>query len=117
MVDYEDTRLDTVFAALADPTRRAMIERLARGEATVGALAAPFDLTVAAVSKHLNVLERAGLVAKRRDGRQVRCAIRPEALKDAAGWVELHQRYWAERLADLERYFTDATGAGPRQED
>ena len=77
MVNYRSpATLDATFAALSDPTRRAMVERLARGEATVGTLAEPFDVSLPAISKHLRVLERAGLVAQQKDGRSRRCRLK-----------------------------------------
>jgi DNA-binding transcriptional ArsR family regulator len=95
-------RLDATFAALADPTRRAILARLAAGEATVTELAAPFDMSQPAVSKHLKVLERAGLVSRGRDGtrRPVRLEARP--LKDATDWLGNYRRLWEERFQGLD---------------
>jgi DNA-binding transcriptional ArsR family regulator len=95
-------RLDATFAALADPTRRAILARLAAGEATVTELAAPFAMSQPAISKHLKVLERAGLVARGRDAqrRPRRLAARP--LKDAADWLEGYRRFWEESFRRLD---------------
>ncbi len=79
--------LSQTFSALADPTRRAILQRLSRGEATVGELAAPFDMSMPAITKHLNVLEQAGLIQRQRDGRMKRCSTRPEGMKPAEDWL------------------------------
>ena len=94
--------LNGVFHALADPTRRAILDRLAEGEATVGALSAPFPLPLAAISKHLGVLERAGLVTREARGRERVCRLDPAALADARAWLEFHERFWTDRLEALE---------------
>ena len=98
MVEYD---LNRVFHALGDPTRRAILDRLAEGEATVSHLSRPFDLSFAAVSKHLGVLERAGLVMREARGRERVCRINPAALSDARSWLEFHERFWTERLEAL----------------
>ena len=97
-----EPNLDRVFRALADPTRRAILERLAAGEATVGHLSEPFPLSFAAVSKHLGVLERAGLVTRESRGRERLCRINRDALKDTRAWLETHERFWNERLDALD---------------
>ena len=94
--------LDLVFRALADPTRRAILARLAEGEATVGSLSEPFPISLAAVSKHLGVLERAGLVTREARGRERVCRMNPAALEDARAWLEFHERFWRERLDALD---------------
>ena len=99
MVEHD---LNLVFHALGDPTRRAILDRLAAGEATVGHLSQPFDLSFAAVSKHLGVLERAGLVTRETRGRERVCRINPAALVDARSWLEFHERFWADRLDALD---------------
>jgi DNA-binding transcriptional ArsR family regulator len=96
--------LDIVFAALADPTRRAILERLARGEATVTELAKPFDLSLPAISKHLKVLERAGLIERGRDAQYRPCRLQPGPLKGAADWLSEYRRFWEERLDRLDEY-------------
>ena len=104
--------LDRTFAALADPTRRAILARLAQGEATVGELARPFRVSRPAVSKHLRVLERAGLVQRDRDGRVSRCALDAAPMRHAAEWVERYRVFWTERLDSLERYLERREPAG-----
>jgi len=89
--------LSTVFAALADPTRRAILARLARNEETVAALAAPFDISLPAVSKHLKVLERAGLIRRRRRAQWRLCRLEPLALKGADGWLGEYRALWLRR--------------------
>jgi DNA-binding transcriptional ArsR family regulator len=103
-LNQDDDRLDRVFAALADPTRRAILARLSGGDATVGELAAPFAMSRPAVSKHLNVLERAGLVTRLTDGRVNRCVLDPEPLREASSWVERYRRYWEGSLDRLVEY-------------
>ncbi len=109
--------LDTTFAALADPTRRAIIARLARGEASVTELAEPFAMTQPAISKHLKVLERAGLVTRRRDAQRRPCRLEATALRQATEWLEDYRRFWAEqyeRLDDLlAELQTDTPQEGP----
>src|SRR5467141_3375629 len=87
-------RLDTVFAALADPTRRAILARLAAGEASVTDLAEPFPMSQPAISKHLKVLERAGLISRGRDAQRRPCRIEGKPLADASGWLEEYRRIW-----------------------
>ena len=99
MIEHD---LNRVFHALGDPTRRAILDHLAEGEATVSHLSRPFDLSFAAVSKHLGVLERAGLVTREARGRERVCRINPAALDDARNWLEFHERFWKERLEALE---------------
>jgi DNA-binding transcriptional ArsR family regulator len=97
-------RLSTTLAALADPTRRAILARLALGETSVTELAAPFDMSLPAVSKHLKVLERAGLIARGRDAQWRPCRLQAEPLKDVADWVEHYRRFWEQSLDRLEDY-------------
>ena len=96
--------LSTTFAALADPTRRAILARLALGEASVTELARPFEMSLPAVSKHLKVLERAGLIARSREAQWRPCRLEASPLKDAAGWLEHYRRFWEESLDRLEDY-------------
>src|SRR5216683_4444368 len=103
-------RLDRTFAALADPTRRAIIGRLARGPASVGELARPFRVSRPAISQHLRVLERARLVRRTRDGRVSRCRLDEAALRGATAWVERYRVLWTDRLAAL----ADHAERGPR---
>ena len=104
VTDEYEHGLDLVFAALSDRTRRAILARLAQGDATVGELAAPFAMSRPAVSKHLNVLERAGLVHRLPDGRLNRCVMDAEPLKDASAWVDRYRRYWERSLDVLTEY-------------
>jgi len=102
MVDYQGEALDATFAALADPTRRAMVARLAEADgSTVTDLAAPFEMSLQAVSKHLAVLERAGLVQKTRRGRLQLCWIEAGPLLEAVTWMERYRRFWEQRLDAL----------------
>ena len=96
--------LSTTFAALADPTRRAILARLSSGDATVGELAEPFAMSLPAISKHLTVLERAGLVTKSRDGQRRHCRISVAPLQDATSWLELYRRHWEEQFDNLGGY-------------
>lgn len=95
-------RLDSVFRALADPTRRAILSELARREATVGELARPFDISLMAVSKHIRTLEGAGLVKRTREGRTTTCSLVPGAFDRAKAWMEQHQVFWSERVNRLD---------------
>lgn len=104
MVKYQPAELDSVFSALGDATRRGILAQLAEGESRVSDLAAPYRMSLPAISKHLHVLERAGLVRKAKDGRVVRCALAPEALKDAADWIAQYRRFWEARLDALADY-------------
>lgn len=96
--------LSTTFAALADPTRRAILARLAEGEATVGELAAPFDISLPAISKHLKVLQRAGLIEQSRQAQWRPCRLTPEPLRDLADWVAQYRRHWEESFDRLDEY-------------
>jgi DNA-binding transcriptional ArsR family regulator len=93
--------LDSVFAALADPTRRAILSRLARGDASVGDLAKPFAISLPAVSRHLDVLERAHLIERRVDAQWRVCRLRPRPLKSAANWIDHYRHFWEARLDSL----------------
>ena len=99
--------LDRTFSALADPTRRAILSRLAQGEATVMELAAPFEMSLPAVSKHLKVLERAGLISRGREAQWRPCKLEAEPLRDAAQWIGEYRRFWEERLDRLDAYLRD----------
>jgi DNA-binding transcriptional ArsR family regulator len=96
--------LSSTFAAFADPTRRAILARLLLGECPVGKLAEPFEMSMPAVSKHLRVLERAGLIAQRRDAQWRRCRIKAGPLKEVADWAERYRQVWGERLDRLDEY-------------
>jgi DNA-binding transcriptional ArsR family regulator len=105
MVNYSGALLDFTFGALSDATRRGILARLAqRGEASVSELAAPYKMSLPAVSKHLRVLEAAGLVSRQKDGRVHRCRLRAEPMKDAAAWIEHYRQFWEAQLDSLARY-------------
>ena len=104
-----NARLDRTFAALADSTRRAILARLARGDATVGELAQPFRVSRPAISKHLRVLERAGLVRRARQGRVSRCKLDAAAMSDAAAWVERYRTFWEGQLDALAQFVEHTT--------
>jgi len=107
--------LSTTYAALADPTRRAILARLALGEATVGELAEPFTMSLPAVSKHLKVLERAGLIIRGRKAQWRPCRIEAGPLKDAAQWLEHYRRFWDDSFDRLEEYLEELQ-SGERKE-
>src|ERR1700680_3334638 len=94
--------LNHIFAALADPTRRAIVARLAKGDATVGELAGPFKISLPAISRHLKVLEQASLITNERQGKHRRCRLKPEALTSAAEWIEFHRSFWSGSLDRLD---------------
>jgi DNA-binding transcriptional ArsR family regulator len=115
MVNYSGALLDSTFAALSDATRRGILARLARqGETSVGELAAPYKMSLPAVSKPLRVLAYAGLVARRRDGRVHRCRLRAEPMKDAAAWIEHYRQFWEAQLDSLARYLEDSANQNVR---
>lgn len=97
-------RLSTTFSALADPTRRAILARLALGETSVTELAEPFDMSLPAISKHLKVLERAGLIARGREAQWRPCRLEAGPLRDVADWVEFYRRYWEQSFDRLDAY-------------
>lgn len=101
-------RFDSVFAALADPTRRSIVRRLADGEATVLELAEPFTISLPAVSRHLKVLEQAGLISRSRDGQRRPCRLRPEPLEEIAAWAEHTRGAWEKRLDRLDAHLARA---------
>jgi DNA-binding transcriptional ArsR family regulator len=102
-----DDELSVTFAALADPTRRAILARLAQGEATVNELAAPFDLSLPGVSKHLKVLQHAGLITQGRRAQWRPCRLEPARLKDVADWIETYRHIWEERFDRLDAYLKE----------
>lgn len=107
--------LSTIFSALADPTRRAILSRLRTGEATVMELAEPFDMSLPAVSRHLKVLEHAGLIHRGREAQWRPCRLEAGPLKEVADWIEPYQRYWADRFERLDELLKvlQADQAGP----
>jgi DNA-binding transcriptional ArsR family regulator len=102
-----DDQLSSTFAALADPTRRAILARLAGGEAAVTELAEPFDMSLPAVSKHLKVLERAGLIARSRDAQWRPCHLEPAPLKEVADWIGHYRKFWEESFDRLDEYLRE----------
>ena len=102
-------RFDAVFAALSDPTRRSIVRRLADGEATVLELAEPFPISLPAISRHLKVLERAGLISRGRDGQRRPCQLRPEPLVEIAAWAEHTRAAWEQRLDRLDAHLRRAS--------
>ncbi len=111
-------RLSMTFDALADPTRRAILARLSLGLATVNELAEPFDMSLAAVSKHLQVLERAGLVSKGREKQWRPCRLEGAPLRDAAGWIEQYRKFWDDSFGRLDVYLKQlqrGKSHGPKQ--
>ena len=112
MVAFDDDSLDRTFAALAHPIRRAILTRLSQGgSAGVTDLAEPFDVSLMAVSKHLKVMERAGLIHRRKDGRVHRCTFSPEAMTEANAWIERHRAYWTQQLDAVAAYL-EGEGTG-----
>ena len=108
-------RLSATFAALADPTRRAILARLALGETSVTELAEPFEMSLPAVSKHLKVLERAGLIARSREAQWRPCRIEPRALKDVDAWLERYRRFWDESFDRLDVYLRELQAKGKKR--
>jgi DNA-binding transcriptional ArsR family regulator len=109
MVEYRAEPLDDVFHALADPTRRAMLRALAEGERNIGELSAPFGMTLAGASKHVKVLEAAGLLRRRIEGRVHFCEIRAEPLAAADSWIRFYESFWVDRLEALDAVLRSQT--------
>ncbi len=107
-----EDQLDRAFIALADPTRRAIVARLAHGDATVNELAAPFQMSLPGISKHLKVLERSGLISRSRQAQFRPCHLEREALDAAAGWIEENRRIWAERFDKLDAHLRTVLAQG-----
>src|SRR6476620_2598561 len=99
--------LSTTFAALADPTRRAILARLSGGQASVGELAEPFDMSLPAVTKHLKVLQRAGLISQGREAQWRPCRLEARPMRDAAQWMESYRRHWEQRFDRLDEYLRE----------
>ncbi|MBI3451342.1 MAG: winged helix-turn-helix transcriptional regulator [Rhodospirillales bacterium] len=119
MVKYLPSHLDSTFAALADPTRRAILARLTLGEASVGEIAEPFAMSLPAVSKHLKVLETAGLLKRERDGRVLRCRLDAAPIAGIASWIEDFRRFWHGQFDRLDEFLkaipTEETHHGPER--
>ncbi len=111
MTVVSEQRLDATFAALADPTRRAIVSRLARGEATVNELAAPFDISLPGISKHLKVLESCGLISRSRRATFRPCRLEREALDEAMKWIEESRRVWMQRFDKLDQHLREIQSA------
>jgi DNA-binding transcriptional ArsR family regulator len=109
--ELDDRNLNAVFSALADPTRRAIVHRLATGEASVGELAEPFRMSFQAVSKHVQVLEHAGLIERSRRAQQRPCRLRPDALRDASGWLGDYRQLWETSFDRLDEHLTKQKGS------
>jgi DNA-binding transcriptional ArsR family regulator len=110
-------RLDRIFFALSDPTRRAIMGRLAAGSSTVGELAAPFPISAPAISKHMKILEGAGLISRRIVGRQHHCTLKPRALEEAQDWLGYYRSFWEARLDELERFLEEPEDASGQRSD
>lgn len=109
-------QLSSTFAALADPTRRAILSRLSGGEASVKELARPFEMTLPAISKHLKVLERAGLIERGREAQWRPCRLQAAPLQQASSWIEQYRQFWEQRLDRLEDYLREVQGGVPAAE-
>jgi len=107
MVNYYVPTLDATFRALADPTRRAILERLSRGESSVTGLAEPFKVSLPAISKQLRVLEKAGLLSREKDGRVHRCRLNAGPMREAADWISDYRRFWERQLDALADYLEE----------
>jgi DNA-binding transcriptional ArsR family regulator len=108
-------QLSTTFAALADPTRRAILARLTSGEASVTALAEPFDMSLPAVTKHLKVLQRAGLISQGREAQWRPCRLEAKPMREAAEWMEPYRRHWEQRFERLEDYLREVSTKGTKR--
>jgi DNA-binding transcriptional ArsR family regulator len=112
-----EDHLSTTFAALADPTRRAILARLALGETSVTELAEPFEMSMPAISKHLKVLERAGLIARGREAQWRPCRLEAAPLRDIASWVEHYRRFWEESFDRLDTYLHELQNPKPKNQE
>jgi DNA-binding transcriptional ArsR family regulator len=110
-------RLDATFSALADPTRRAILARLASGETSVSELAEPFAMSMPAISKHLKVLQRAGLIERSREAQWRPCRLAPAPLKDASEWLDRYRRFWEESFDRLEDYLRELQKKDPQKKE
>ena len=117
MVKYSSSELDVTFGALADATRRGILEQLVGGESSVTNLAEPFNISLPAISKHLRVLERAGLLSQEKDGRVRRCRLDAGPMKGASDWISRYQRFWEQQLDSLASYLDQLQNDQPPEED
>jgi len=115
MVSVAADPLSITFAALADPTRRAILARLSGGEASVGELAAPFDMSLPAVTKHLKVLQRAGLISRGREAQWRPCRLEARPMREVSQWIEAYRRHWDQRLDRLDDYLRESAGKAARR--
>lgn len=116
MVNYSAAPLDSAFSALADGTRRAILARLALGEATISEIARPFSVSLPAISKHVRVLEQAGLVRTRKEGRVHRCALEPAPMRAASAWLDEYRVFWERRLDALAEFLREGAPGTRRSE-
>ena len=107
MVNYNQDQLDLVFGALAHPIRRGILARLSTGEATIAELAKPFNVSAPAITRHMHILEDAGLLSRKKQGREHHCRLEQKRMKEAETWMENHRKFWTERLDALERYLKE----------
>jgi DNA-binding transcriptional ArsR family regulator len=114
MVNHGDTRIDQVFAALADPTRRGMVQRLSRGPASIGELGRPYRISKPAVTRHVKILERAGLLRRVKAGRTHHCRLDASGMEAAGEWIERNRRFWEASIDALARYVESTTSDGER---
>ncbi|HXS99855.1 MAG TPA: metalloregulator ArsR/SmtB family transcription factor [Elusimicrobiota bacterium] len=107
MVNYSQRHLDLAFGALAHPIRRGILARLSTGDATVAELAKPFNVSAPAITKHMRVLEKAGLLSRQKKGREHHCRLEQERMKEAEAWIEAQRKFWNEKFDALERYLKE----------
>jgi DNA-binding transcriptional ArsR family regulator len=107
MPDFDEQHLDKTFAALSDPTRRAILQQLASGDASVNELAAPFPVSLPAISRHLKVLEEAGLLQRRREGKYRPCQLDGRALVQAANWINIYRQFWGDQFEQLAQFLDE----------
>lgn len=107
MVNYNQHQLDLAFGALAHPIRRGILARLSTGEATIAELAKPFKVSAPAITRHMRILEEAGLLSRKRQGRAHHCRLEQKRMKEAEAWIENHRKFWDERLDALEHYLKE----------
>jgi DNA-binding transcriptional ArsR family regulator len=115
MVSVAADSLSVTFAALADPTRRAILARLSSGQASVGELAEPFDMSLPAITKHLKVLQRAGLISRGREAQWRPCRLEARPMREVSQWVENYRRHWEQRLDRLDDYLRDSAGKAAKR--
>ena len=107
MVNYNQRQLDLSFSALAHPIRRGILARLATGEATIAELAKPFKVSAPAITKHMRILEDAGLLSRKKLGREHHCRLEQKRMKEAQEWIAAHRKFWNDKLDSLERYLKE----------